>query len=172
MARKMRPLIDRLLAKVTKLSSGCWFWCGTKNGAGYGTIGLGTKEQGKGFVHRVSYELHKGTIPDEMVVCHKCDCKLCVNPDHLFLGTHQDNIDDAKSKGRMCAGERWKNVDRNTAIGERHGMAKLTESDAKEILRLFHSGQNKAQIARRFGVSRASIRNIVLGRNWKHLNVV
>lgn len=174
MARRQKPLIDRLLAKVVKLSSGCWFFCGTKNGAGYGTIGLGSREEGKGFAHRVSYELHNGPIPEGMVVCHSCDVKLCVNPEHLFLGTQYDNIKDMKSKGRGCSGERWHASRPPETIlrGDKHGRSKLTEQDAIEIIRLFREEcLNKTQIAKRFGITREMARNIINRRNWKHLEV-
>lgn len=170
MARKRKPVGDRLMAKVVKSESGCWLFTGTKNGAGYGTIGLGTKEQGKGFVHRVSYEIHHGPIPAGMVVCHKCDVKLCVNPDHLFVGTHNDNSQDAKSKGRIASGERWAAANRDICKGERHGRSKLKECEVLEIIRLHQElGLNRAQLGRQFGISRRMVSNIIAGRNWNHL---
>lgn len=89
----------RLLDKVEKdAETGCWNFTGavhTNNG--YGCIG---KDGKKVYAHRFSYELHKGSIPAGMLVCHTCDNRRCVNPDHLWLGTYQDNISDMVAKGR------------------------------------------------------------------------
>lgn len=87
----------RFWAKVQK-SSGCWEWQACTNGAGYGIVGIGGKRVDR--AHRVSYRLHKGEIPAGLFVCHTCDNRRCVRPDHLFLGTNQDNVDDMVTKGR------------------------------------------------------------------------
>lgn len=174
MTRTRKPVLERLLAKVRYCETGCWLWTGTVNGAGYGTIGLGSKEQGKGFVHRVSYEHHVEPIPAGMVICHRCDVKLCVNPAHLFVGTQADNMHDAQAKGRIRKGERWATPARlaGACKGERHGNAKLTEADILEMFRLFHEeGLNKTQIAKRFSVTREMARNIINRRNWSHVEV-
>lgn len=171
MARKPKPLIERLMAKVIIHESGCWIWEGTVNGAGYGTIGLGSRLQGKGFVHRVSYEFHNGPLKDGQCVCHACDVKLCVNPDHLFAGTQLDNVHDAICKGRITHGDKWRKRHLlGVCKGESHGMAKLSEDQVREIIKIFgESKMNKAQLARKFNVCRATIRNIVNKRNWSHL---
>lgn len=79
----------------------CWVWKGSKAGAGYGVLGIDYKSV---YAHRFSYELHFGPIPDNLCVLHKCDNPPCVNPDHLFLGTQLDNMDDRNRKGRTHKG--------------------------------------------------------------------
>lgn len=77
--------------------NGCWEWTGGKNNVGYGMFRDGA---GMRTAHRVSYELHKGKIPKGKHVCHSCDNPKCVNPDHLWVGTHQDNMQDRSRKNR------------------------------------------------------------------------
>ena len=101
----MKNLIDRLLKKtIPEPNSGCWLWIGGTKKEGYGQIVIRPKRPGQRrkvkSTHRVSYELLKGPIPAGMLVLHSCDMPCCINPDHLFLGTTQDNTDDMMAKGR------------------------------------------------------------------------
>lgn len=75
---------------------GCWLWTGDQTTNGYGRVEFKKKRIR---AHRFSYETFKGNIEDGLLVCHSCDVKLCVNPEHLWLGTHQDNMEDAYKKG-------------------------------------------------------------------------
>ena len=82
----------------------CWLWTGSKSAEGYGKFSYGripkTGRYMSGLAHRFSYTLHKGVIASDMFVCHRCDTPSCVNPNHLFLGTNQDNMKDCAAKGR------------------------------------------------------------------------
>lgn len=90
---------DRIIANVEpEPNSGCWLWTAGLGGSGYGALRYGTPTR----AHRVSYMVFVGPITDGLFVCHRCDTPLCVNPDHLFLGTAKDNAVDAMRKGRLC----------------------------------------------------------------------
>jgi hypothetical protein len=86
--------------KQVKKTKGCWNWTGYTGTHGYGMMSINSKWR---LVHRFSYELHKGRVPDGLYVCHHCDNRRCVNPAHLFVGSHQDNMDDMCAKGRHWA---------------------------------------------------------------------
>ena len=94
----------RFWAKVRK-TDGCWEWDGGRltTKLPYGRLAIGKGTYG---AHRVSYMIHFGEIPSNLLVCHHCDCYFCVRPDHLFLGTQKDNLQDASAKGRMATGNR------------------------------------------------------------------
>jgi hypothetical protein len=147
---KVTPAAIRFWSKVKK-ASGCWLWTGAVGKVGYGNFGTG------GGVtvgaHRFSYELHCGPVPDGKLVLHRCDNRLCVRPDHLFLGTHKDNTADASNKGRL-------------ARGERQGGAKLTADQARTI---YTSEKTQDQLAAEFGVSQAQVYRIRAGRAWAHV---
>jgi hypothetical protein len=143
-------------------NSGCWLWTGVV-AAGYGKLRRDSDpSKPLDGAHRVSYELFKGEIPDGHVVCHKCDVRNCVNPDHLFVGTYKDNMQDAARKGRM----NWKSKDRKLPVGEQHHSAKLTTEDVIAIRQLPISGVEAAQ---RFGVRPITISRIRRGLIWRHV---
>lgn len=146
---------DRLL-RQTKLNkeTGCWEWTGARMHKRYGHISAFGKTLR---THRLSYELHVGDIPEGMCVLHKCDNTVCVNPDHLFLGTQAENMADKVAKGRQQA-------------GAENPMAKLTEPEVVAIKRMLakHYGVQPF-LARWFGVNQSTIHMIAAGKNWRHV---
>lgn len=105
MQRAMKPITDRFWEKVNKNSdNGCWEWISSLNGNGYGAFFTHLQPEGRKNhrAHRFSWELKNGEIPKGLWVLHKCDNRLCVNPDHLFLGDRIDNMRDCATKGRVC----------------------------------------------------------------------
>lgn len=95
-------IVERFSTKYDVRANGCWEWNGALRTDGYGILKINGRCDG---AHRYSFELHNHTkIPEGMVVCHRCDNRKCINPAHLFMGTRQDNMDDAVQKGRLGAG--------------------------------------------------------------------
>ncbi len=131
--------------------SGCWVWIGSTNQDGYGLWSA----HGEKRAHRASFVLHHGVIPKGMHVLHTCDNPGCVNPDHLRLGTHQDNMADLRKKGRAYG-----------AAGETNKAAKLTERQAIQIM---SDSRSCGVIATEYGVSSATIDNIRNGKTWAHI---
>ena len=133
--------------------SGCWIWLGATTGkSGYGHLRSGSKDLS---AHRASWEIHFGDIPKKTYVLHRCDNKMCVNPNHLFLGHHRDNMMDMVRKGRSNR-------------GDKNGMAKLTAEKVLEIKMLFHHFDD-SEIARKFFVAPRTIKDIRGGKSWGHL---
>lgn len=150
--RKIPPE-TRFWEKVKKTDA-CWLWTAALDKKGYGSIGVGNRHVK---AHRFSYTIHRGEIPDGMLVCHHCDNPACVNPDHLFLGTADDNNKDRCNKGRG-------------AIGEKSGAAKLSESDVIYIRdELKNHRKGIRSMAREMGVTHTTIRQIVNRVIWKHI---
>lgn len=118
--------------------------------------------------HRFAWEITRGPIPDGLHVLHRCDNPPCCNPDHLFLGTHIDNVADMVAKGRGAKGERSgaRLHPERVARGERNGTAKLTAAQVAEIRATPRKVGSQHALALRFGVSDATISMIVNGKAW------
>jgi hypothetical protein len=132
----------------------CWLWNGVRMHFGHGRMYCG-KVEGHILAHRVSWRIHNGPIPDGLNVLHRCDNPPCVNPEHLFLGTHQDNIKDRDQKGRGAR-----------LGGERNGCSILKEADVRQIRSLWPS-KSQTELARMFGVHLSTVHLIVHRRHWK-----
>lgn len=152
---KRKTIEDRFWPKVA-MSMTCWLWTGSKMPRGYGRIGGGGKRGNPLLAHRVSWEIHFGKIPARLIVCHRCDNPSCVNPTHLFVGTHEDNTQDAVRKGRISRGS------------SRHN-ARLSEKDIPEVRRRLAIGESYSSVAALFGVSAALIGDVARGVTWKHV---
>lgn len=131
----------------------CWIWNSSKSKSGYGKI----KFNGKDWrAHRLSYWIHKGKFSLNLRVCHSCDNPSCINPDHLFVGTDQENKDDQIRKNRHPKGEKI-------------GQSKLKNGDILIIREMSKNGISQQAIADKYGVVQTTISGIVRRKTWKHI---
>lgn len=143
-----RPLLERFMEKVSpEPTSGCWLWVGAYHSKGYGFIVRGDRRCDAESANRTAYRLFKGD-PAGLFVCHRCDNPVCVNPDHLFLGTPKDNYDDMVQKGRRRI-VRPKNV--------------RTKVSAEQVADIRSRRLKGAEFARLYGVSKSLITRIQKG---------
>lgn len=156
------PPYIRFWSNIRKTDS-CWIWEGGTTQSGYGRIKIEDKSIR---VHRLMYELKIGMIPEGLFVCHHCDNPCCVNPDHLFAGTHTDNMHDMLRKGRGIYPKGKRKPD-DPRRGDTHSRSKLTRDKVDEIRLLFSSGNyNKSELGRMFGVTNANIGCIIRRVTW------
>ncbi len=145
--------MDRFWDKVDTLGE-CWEWTAATNLQGYGVF----RVDGKNILaHRFVYSRVCEEIPEGMHICHHCDNPLCVKPSHLFMGTHNDNMQDAITKGR---------IDNR---GEGNGRSKLCDDDVREIRRLHSLGIEQKVICEMWEVRDSMISRIVNRKNWRHV---
>jgi hypothetical protein len=138
---------ERFWSKVDKSDeAGCWNWTATKHRQGYGMIRINGKMVGS---HRYSWEMHHGPVPNGIEVCHTCDNPTCVNPSHLFLGSHADNMFDRSVKGRAAV--------------------KLNEEQVRTMRARYANGERQAKIAADIGVDPSLVSLIVRRKAWAHV---
>lgn len=138
-------------SKVDK-SGNCWEWMAGKTSGGYGVFWMNLRQN---LAHRVAMAFSGGNVPDDLCVCHACDNRGCVNPDHLFIGTHQDNTRDMVVKGRAPI-----------RFGENSGTARLSDSD---VLSIRSDNRVHSVIASDYGVVQSTITRIKNRKRWGHL---
>ena len=154
-ARFSAPVEPRFWSKVARRQGDqCWEWQAASNARGYGTFGANGKSC---LAHRLAWELVNGAIPEGMLVCHTCDNPKCCNPQHLWLGTNAENIEDMRRKGRARARR-----------GASNKNAKLSMDQAREVRRLYSAGGVSQQaIADALGVTQRVISLIVRNVSYK-----
>ena len=146
--------------------TGCWLWTGTLLPSGYGQFRF-DKQSAR--AHRASYELLVGEIPDGLCMCHKCDVRRCCNPEHLFIGTRDDNMKDAASKGRLPSStNHWTRLyPERMSLSQLTSGAKLSTDQVQQIKGLVCKRGDACLVAAQFGVSEAAVSRIVRGHAWK-----
>ena len=154
---KLTPLRLKNFWRRVQKTDTCWLWQGSFMEQGYGKLSTHTSYMS---AHRVSWVIHYGPIPEGLFVCHKCDVRACVRPDHLFLGTQADNLADMRRKGRQG---------KTGLRGERNGRALLTEEQVLVIRRRFAAGEGCYSLGLEYGVSDTTIGAVVSRQNWRHL---
>lgn len=137
----------RFLSYIEKIDSGCWLWKGYKNRKNYGKLSFQSNRSA--IASRVSYELFVGPIEGKLFICHTCDNPSCVNPSHLFAGSHMENMIDMIEKGRSNS--------------------KLSPIEVLEIRKMWENGLSQNTIMEKFNIASSTISNIVHRRSWKHV---
>lgn len=151
------PAVERFISKfIVDKKSGCWVWSGPVSKDGYGIFRESSDIKSMA-AHRASYRIFRGKIKEGMFICHKCDNPPCVNPDHLYVGTPQDNSNDMVKRNRSLA-------------GEKNYKSKLNDWQVIKIRELWDSGElSQRDLAIVFGVTKTSIVQIVKRNSWKHI---
>lgn len=140
--------------RLVQKTDGCWLWTGSKTRLGYGSFNAGPSV-GTRLAHRWSYDYHRRKKLGDLDACHRCDNPSCVRPDHLFAGTHRDNMADAKNKGRM----------RSPALQrDRHGKSKVKVSQIPALAAAYQK-HGSTVAGQQFGIHRTTVIKILTGRS-------
>ena len=178
--------MDRFMRKVERVPGiDCWLWIGATKLSGYGNFSFRGRTIG---AHVAAYSIFRGNVPQGAVVCHRCDNPSCVNPDHLFIGSQSENMNDMRRKGRAAIvnfhGEKnpmygRSHTDETKAklrkakagrfVGSKHPRASITESDVLSIRAMRSGGMKVKDIAVAIGASFDTVANIVRGKTWSHV---
>lgn len=152
-------LKQRLLSNIQKTESGCWDWTKSFRN-GYGVLSLSGKNHS---AHRLSYQVFKGNIPEGMLICHSCDNKKCINPDHLFIGSYSDNTKDAVLKGIIVVPK-----GKEFETGHLPKNSTLDKEKAQELKQftLANPDMKCPEIAKMFEVKNQLVRDIRAGRTY------
>jgi hypothetical protein len=150
----MRNEYDRFMEKINKTDNGCWEWTGAQTRGGYGHFRRFVDGKWKMYkAHRYSYEYFKGFLEKHLLVCHRCDNPLCVNPEHLFKGTTKDNLDDMSKKGRRTFGRSIKHQWLDWEV-------------VKSIRTDYAKGISQAELSRLYKISKSQINRVVNNQIW------
>ena len=159
-ARKFPPsnLSVRLWQKIAIAGTDdCWLWTAYRDRRGYGKIG----NNGSSYLaHRIVFRLVNGDFPEHLKVCHRCDNPSCCNPNHLFLATQYDNVQDRHLKGH----------DAHFGLkGTAHPLAKLSEEQVREIRKFHKLGVSESKLAIQFSISQSHVSRIIQQKEWQHI---
>ena len=155
-----RDTLKRFWYNVDKLTKNeCWNWLASKKDRGYGRFVIGAVQEA---AHRVSWVIHYGQIPNDLCICHRCDNPSCVNPSHLFLGTHADNMLDMKLKDRAIG-----------HIGEDNNKSTLLETEIIELRKIYDFYVNKYGLTKKlshvYNVPYGTMQKVVRRYTWNHI---